>query len=296
MAKKYSKKAQSSVKRAVKKKKAGKLKSGRDGKGGKVKSRKQAIAIGPSAARKKRTNMEESQLLASLKGSPFESHVDFFKTVLKPAVNIERWKSSAGKSRLGGSPDLPRDFKWPVHRSGPYRFIGQFDLSEISAAETGLPKSGLLSVFAADEPGGRSCWRDPGGIVAELFPDNVPLTTTTPPSPVRRETGVRVSLRATCDVPYDDHQAQFPFDLYDHSRTYRDMQESLHREDYLLGYPSHYSLGYNPTPGPEWCSLLTLKSHKDLGWCWHDANKLMVFIEADRLRSGDFTNLKSDAG
>ena len=47
---KYSKKAQSKVKRAMHEKKAGTLKSGRSGK--KVKSRKQAIAIGLSEARK----------------------------------------------------------------------------------------------------------------------------------------------------------------------------------------------------------------------------------------------------
>jgi hypothetical protein len=48
---KYGKKAQKSVKRAMHKKKKGTLKSGRSGK--KVKSRKQAIAIGLSEARKK---------------------------------------------------------------------------------------------------------------------------------------------------------------------------------------------------------------------------------------------------
>jgi hypothetical protein len=51
MARKYSKKASSSVKRAMKKRKAGTLKSGRSKR--KVKSRKQAIAIGLSEARKK---------------------------------------------------------------------------------------------------------------------------------------------------------------------------------------------------------------------------------------------------
>ena len=47
----YSKGAGKTVKRAMKKRKAGTLKSGRSGK--KVKSRKQAIAIGLSEARKK---------------------------------------------------------------------------------------------------------------------------------------------------------------------------------------------------------------------------------------------------
>jgi hypothetical protein len=51
MARKYSRKASADVERAMKKRKAGTLKSGRSGK--KVTSRKQAIAIGLSEARAK---------------------------------------------------------------------------------------------------------------------------------------------------------------------------------------------------------------------------------------------------
>jgi hypothetical protein len=50
MARKYSRKASAEVGRAMKKRKAGTLKSGRSGR--KVKSRKQAIAIGLSEARR----------------------------------------------------------------------------------------------------------------------------------------------------------------------------------------------------------------------------------------------------
>ena len=50
MARKYSRKASAKVGRAMKKRKSGTLKSGRSGR--KVKSRKQAIAIGLSEARK----------------------------------------------------------------------------------------------------------------------------------------------------------------------------------------------------------------------------------------------------
>jgi hypothetical protein len=49
----YSKSAGKDVKRAMHRKKKGKLKRGKGGKGGTVKSRKQAIAIGLSEARKK---------------------------------------------------------------------------------------------------------------------------------------------------------------------------------------------------------------------------------------------------
>jgi len=49
----YSKGASKSVASAMRRKKSGTLKSGKSGKGGKVKSRKQAIAIGLSEAREK---------------------------------------------------------------------------------------------------------------------------------------------------------------------------------------------------------------------------------------------------
>jgi Family of unknown function (DUF6496) len=49
----YGKGAQKNVERTMRKRKRGTLRSGKGGKGGKVKSRKQAIAIGLSEARKK---------------------------------------------------------------------------------------------------------------------------------------------------------------------------------------------------------------------------------------------------
>jgi hypothetical protein len=49
---KYSKSSQKKVKKVMREYRQGKLKSGPKGKGGKVKSRKQAIAIGLSEARK----------------------------------------------------------------------------------------------------------------------------------------------------------------------------------------------------------------------------------------------------
>ncbi len=53
MARKYSKSAGKDVESAMRRKKKGTLKSGKGGKGGTVKSRKQAIAIGLSEARAK---------------------------------------------------------------------------------------------------------------------------------------------------------------------------------------------------------------------------------------------------
>ena len=52
MARKYSESSRKDVRRAMDRLKEGKLKRGRGGRGGTVKSRKQAIAIGLSEARK----------------------------------------------------------------------------------------------------------------------------------------------------------------------------------------------------------------------------------------------------
>jgi len=53
MPRKYSRSASKDVERVMRRRKQGKLKSGKCGRGGTVRSRKQAIAIGLSEARKK---------------------------------------------------------------------------------------------------------------------------------------------------------------------------------------------------------------------------------------------------
>ena len=58
---KYSKKAQDKVEDVMHEFKEGTLKSGKQGKGGTVKSRKQAVAIGLSEARKKGAKVPKKQ-------------------------------------------------------------------------------------------------------------------------------------------------------------------------------------------------------------------------------------------
>ena len=72
----YGKKASKSVESAMRRRKRGTLRRGKGGKGGKVKSRKQAIAIGLAEARrkgakvpKKRTSKRSSRKSSRSKGS-----------------------------------------------------------------------------------------------------------------------------------------------------------------------------------------------------------------------------------
>lgn len=66
MARKYAKKASRKVKRAMTERKKGTLRSGRSGK--KVKSRKQAIAIGLSEARKAGAKVPKKRKKSSSRG------------------------------------------------------------------------------------------------------------------------------------------------------------------------------------------------------------------------------------
>ena len=85
MARKYSKKASTDVERAMKKRKAGTLKSGRSGR--KVTSRKQAIAIGLSEARREGAKVPKK---ASSRSSAKKSASKTRKRTTKPAKTSKR--------------------------------------------------------------------------------------------------------------------------------------------------------------------------------------------------------------
>jgi hypothetical protein len=69
VARKYSKSASKDVENALHREKRGQLKSGKGGKGGRVTSRKQAIAIGLSEARAKGKKVPKKAKKKSTKGS-----------------------------------------------------------------------------------------------------------------------------------------------------------------------------------------------------------------------------------
>ncbi len=60
-------------------------------------------------------------------------HADYLSGIARPTVEIVAARGQVSKacSKFGGSPDLPTDFRWPQHKLGPYRFIGQINLADI---------------------------------------------------------------------------------------------------------------------------------------------------------------------
>ena len=74
--------------------------------------------------------------------------------MIRPTVGI-RTKSSddknlkVGTSKIGGKPDLPKDFEWPRANGKPMLFCAQYNLSEIMRfdKENALPKKGFFYIF-----------------------------------------------------------------------------------------------------------------------------------------------------
>lgn len=246
--------------------------------------------------------MNRNNFLELIEQSEIRNHKEYLLQVSRPAFDILKQKEvelRLGSSRFGGAPDLPAGSEWPTYGTNPYRFLGQINFAEIPPTEAGLPTKGLLSLFTAnnhpDEDAYLEVFED-GYLHAIYIPEPTNLEMIMAPYPNLGK-AVAIGFSQTLDIPYDEYQAKdWPF-TEEESEIYTDIRETLHKSsDYLLGYPSYYSLAYNPTPGAEWISFLTIDSDDDLEWCWHDGGKLMLFIELERLKKRDFSKLKSDAG
>lgn len=245
--------------------------------------------------------MNKNNFLEMIEQSNINNHKKYLSQVLRPAFDIVRNTDTElrmGGSRFGGAPDLPIGSEWPMYEKKPYRFLGQINFTEITSTERGLPSKGLLSLFVANdnfEDVYLEAFED-GYIHGIYIPETNNLGTLMPPYSDIGKTTV-IEFYPTIDIPYDEYQMKdWPFDEVE-SDIYTEIRDSLHKSsDYLLGYPSHNTLAYDPTPGSEWIPLLTVDSDESLEWCWHDGDKLMIFIEKERLNNFDFSRLKSDAG
>ncbi len=231
-----------------------------------------------------------------------DDHRDYLLGIARPSVEMLTAKARATKgcSKFGGSPDLPTDFEWPQHKLGPYRFIGQVNLADIPKGPPALPTGGLLSFFYAHDEDGESFWGDPDYVRVYRFDEPNVLKPVKPPEAVRLGSTATLKFQLGADVPpwpWDKSAAKKWPISEDQRDAYWDLRCRLHPSGrYLLGYPFNTTLAYDPTPGPKWRSLLTLSSDDDLEWCWHDGDWLVTFIEEKRLRTADFSQIKSDAG
>jgi uncharacterized protein YwqG len=262
--------------------------------------------------------------------APLKAHADYLHRIARPCVNITLNKTAPtiSGSRFGGHPFVPADFQWPQHDIGIYRFLGQIDFAEVAAARAAqhantamntptdaahtdapsadavgaLPASGLLALFYAEDEEGEVFWGDDGYVLGFYWPQTEGHALMHAPAG-KAPKAKALTFTHSLDLPqHIELRQDWPFENADDEEAALECLATEAREvlgngeDYLLGYPSFYSLAYDPTPGEGWTALLTVKSHDHFNWCWHDGDKLMIFIEAEKLQALDFGRLKTDAG
>lgn len=254
--------------------------------------------------------MDLAELMRRVDASRLASRRDWFRRWWRPAIDITRSvaRSGPGASRFGGAPDLQASEDWPRHEKGPYRFLAQIDLAELTAiresfgvpwGET-LPSAGLLSLFVADDPTGEidpkceTFWGDPRYAIARLSPPGARRVSRQPPPEVDFGEPVGIAFAPAIDIPFDRYQVpDWPF-TPEESDEYENLRTLLHGPDYLFGYPAHCSLGYDPTPAGQ-IPLLSLAGNDEQSWEWHDGDRLMLFFDRGAPRIGTFS-LGADAG
>ena len=244
-----------------------------------------------------------------------EAFEDQIVSLAKPSVLMTRTKVNEddipiGASKLGGNPDLPKDFKWPHWKDKPLTFIAQFKLSEVAKAYTNqdddpytLPDKGMLYFFYdADEPSwseyeNRDCFR----II--YFEDIVTQNLSRIPHPVHQGTWVlitqhpahRLNFTPSITIPNNDEDAN----------TLYSSLKQVKNENYdpLGGYwkmlddnspqPLHFLHGYarsiqDKVESERWQFLFQIDSDESLNVMWGDAGTFYVCIPKTSLKQRKF--------
>lgn len=249
-----------------------------------------------------------------------DEHADALVALRRTAISLtaRRDGPAAGRTHLGGVPDLPPGAPWP-HRGGhPMTLLAQIDLAETSRCddERLLPPAGLLQIFA--DLTGDLAWDDTtrGSAVRVLTqpPRARDLAAAEPPEgadplPHRAASpAVELSL-PPLDSPFYRHLtgldrtgddparpsaefAAFIEFLNEFHPPLDDRDRPRHR---LLGYADplqddpwrHCATAAPGTPPTQWQLLAQIDSEPDaqLG----DNGLIHIFIPRDALAAGDFT-------
>jgi uncharacterized protein YwqG len=90
-----------------------------------------------------------------LKDNGFEHAINYLMETLRQGVRCakvgETDYTKPGRSRVGGDPDLPPQFTWPLTSDGiPMTFLVQLNMCDVAKHDANelLPKSGMLSFFS----------------------------------------------------------------------------------------------------------------------------------------------------
>jgi hypothetical protein len=196
----------------------------------------------------------------------------------------------AGRSRIGGLPELPAVYAWPTDQP----FLLQLDLADVAALDDRLPKQGLLVVFAAPSAGiedERYAMRVAATVsyfadVAELLRRAHERTSDPPP---RQAIGLRAERAIHWAIPYEE-QPRLEAELG--SARYAALMADAAREHHaLFAAPAEEYAGPMPPAG----EVALLRIHEDAaaGFFVGDSAWITFCIGEDDLAARRFENVRA---
>lgn len=142
-------------------------------------------------------------------------HLHLLRRYVLPCVGFTlepRDDCPPGSSKLGGQPDLPAAFDWPVYRGRRLDFVLQVDLREVAplGPRDRLPSAGVLSFFydLEEQPWGFDP-EDVGAWAVRYFPPTVALTRQAPDQPDRETFEAAIRFWAAASLPSYGSRAGF---------------------------------------------------------------------------------------
>jgi len=175
--------------------------------------------------------------------------------MIRPTVGI-RTKSSddidvkIGKSKIGGKPDLPKDFEWPKSDNKSMLFCAQYNLSELTKfdEENNLPKKGFFYVFLSLDQD----WKEFNGVNQPyklIFSENENIVRTEFPNDLEQNQTFKtaeIEYFQFYTIPDDENYKLFEFEKkYEDFYFYQPTDEYLIEELYEDSNKMHQILGYD---------------------------------------------------
>ena len=234
-----------------------------------------------------------------------------------------KYDISIGASRIGGVPDVPPGFTWPVWRGVPQSFIAQIYLNDVHQYDTNgtLPLRGMLwffydakqETYGAD-PADRGGWsvmfsEDYAGLQRIAAPANLPAVSQFKACTIRFASEVTLSQSPKLDIPdfdwtddeihkYETLLSTFP-NPDDHAALHNRLlgnpetiQDDMRLECQLA---SHGVTDINDPRAArlskgakEWQLLLQIDTDERIGMRWGEAGTIYYWITESDLQKHDF--------
>jgi uncharacterized protein YwqG len=246
---------------------------------------------------------------------------------IRPAVRLTTTRTlqlPVGRSRIGGTPDLPAGMAWPKRKKGSLPFLAQLDLEEMAPHVSAglLPASGYLWFFydTVGWSGGEYDPKKGEGPIVFHAPGRPPLTPAAMPDDIDnalRFPQCALSLAGYGDLP-DISAVPELSRMFDEDDDKGDRYhvianylagETMGNAHKLLGWAGsiqdsmevecqEMASGFKSTPKTyskdleaavrEWRLLLQVESDKNAGMMWGDAGRLYFWIREEDLRAARF--------